>query len=66
MSLVKCKCGKYTNNGLLCTGCQKDSSIDVVYYAPEDIEEEELDEYGFTIVSDLESYSLDYPTDDDD
>jgi len=63
MSLVKCKCGRYTNNGLMCTSCQKDSSIDVVYYAPDEVDEEELDEYGFTILPDIESY-LDYSDDD--
>ena len=57
MSLVKCKCGKYTQNGFLCTGCQKDSSIDTLCYAPEDVEDiEELDEHGFTIVESLEEY----------
>ena len=57
MSLVKCKCGKYTQNGFLCTGCQKDSSIDTLCYTPEDIESiEELDEHGFTIVESLDEY----------
>jgi len=51
MSLVKCKCGKYTQNGFLCTGCQKDMSIDTLCFSPEDIEStEELDEHGFSII----------------
>jgi hypothetical protein len=55
MPLVRCKCGRYTQNGLLCTNCQKDSSIDILYYTPEDIEdEEELDELGFQIIEILE------------
>jgi hypothetical protein len=57
MSLIKCKCGKYTQNGLLCVNCQKDASIDTLYYTPEGAEdEEELDEYGFTVVESLEGY----------
>jgi len=62
MSLVKCKCGRYTNNGLMCTSCQKDSSIDVVYYAPDEVEEEELDEYGFTLLE----WDTMYDSNDDD
>ena len=62
MPLIKCRCGKYTQNGFLCTGCQKDTSIDTLYYAPEETEDtEELDEYGFTVIDDLEDY-----TDEDD
>lgn len=58
MSLVKCKCGKYTQNGLLCVGCQKDSSIDTLYYTPEESDDaEELDELGFTVIDDLEEYT---------
>ncbi len=49
MTLSKCKCGRNTDNGLLCTNCQRDGTIDTSYYDPE-IEEEELDEYGFTVV----------------
>jgi tRNA nucleotidyltransferase (CCA-adding enzyme) len=60
MSLVKCKCGRYTNNGLLCTSCQKDSSIDSFYDPPKDTEEEELEELGFTICDDLEEYEEEY------
>jgi hypothetical protein len=57
MSLVICKCGRYTNNGIFCTSCQKSSSLDVVYYAPEEVEdEEELDELGFRIIDDLGGY----------
>jgi hypothetical protein len=57
MSLVKCKCGRYTQNGFLCTSCQKDSSIDLLYYTPEDVEDEdEFDEYGFLIIDSLEGY----------
>ena len=58
MSLVKCKCGKYTQNGFLCTSCQKDSSIDTLYYTPEEAEDtEELNEQGFTVIDDLEDYT---------
>jgi hypothetical protein len=57
MSLVKCKCGRFTQNGFLCTSCQKDSSIDLLYYTPEDVEDEdEFDEYGFLIIDSLEGY----------
>ncbi len=49
MTLSKCRCGRYTDNGLLCTNCQRDGTIDTSYYEPE-TEEEELDEYGFTII----------------
>jgi hypothetical protein len=57
MSLVKCKCGRYTQNGFLCTNCQKDASIDTSYYEPDVVEdEEELDELGFTIIDSLEGY----------
>lgn len=60
MPLVKCKCGRYTNNGFLCTNCQKDSSSDVVYYPPNDTEEEEeLEERGFTILDSLDGYDDD-------
>ncbi len=52
--LIKCKCGRYTQNGFLCTNCQRDTSIDTSYYQPEGIDEDEdLDELGFTIVDDL-------------
>ncbi len=55
MPLVKCKCGRYTNNGFLCTNCQKDSSIDLLYYNPDEVEsEDEFDEYGFLIIDSLE------------
>ncbi len=58
MSLIKCKCGKYTQNGLLCVSCQKDASIDTLYYTPEGVEDaEELDEYGFTVIEDLEDHT---------
>jgi hypothetical protein len=54
MALVKCKCGRYTQNGFLCTSCQKDSSIDLLYYTPEDVEDDdEFDEYGFIIIDSL-------------
>ncbi len=57
MSLVKCKCGRFTQNGFLCTSCQKDSSINLLYYAPEDVEDEdEFDEYGFIIIDSLDGY----------
>ncbi len=62
MPLTKCKCGRYTQNGVFCVSCQKSSSIDVVYYAPDDDieEEEELDELGFRIITDLEGYATEY------
>ena len=49
MPLSKCKCGRNTDNGLLCTNCQRDGTIDTSYYEPEVEEEEELDDYGFTV-----------------
>jgi len=56
MSLsVKCKCGVFTDNGFLCTSCQKNSSMDTLCYSPE--ETEELDEHGFTVVESLEEYN---------
>lgn len=58
MSLVKCKCGVYTSNGLFCVSCYKDFSMDLSYYSPEEIDEDELDEYGFTIVE-LEDINYD-------
>ena len=62
MSLVKCRCGKFTQNGFLCTSCQKDSSIDTLCYSPE--ETEELDEHGFTIIESLEEYEEDNEDED--
>jgi len=57
MSLIKCKCGVYTSNGFVCTNCQKDSSIDTLYYTPDETEDaEELSERGFTVVENLEDY----------
>jgi hypothetical protein len=56
MSLVRCKCGRHTQNGFLCTNCQKDASIDTLYFEPDDFEEDELDEQGFTILDSLEGY----------
>ena len=65
MSLVKCRCGKFTQNGFLCTSCQKDSSIDTLCYSPEEIEStEELDEHGFTIIESLEEYEEDNEDED--
>lgn len=50
MALIKCKCGRYTQNGFLCTNCQRDASIDTSYYEPEEVDEDEdLDELGFSI-----------------
>ena len=60
MTLTKCKCGRNTDNGFLCTNCQRDGTIDTSYYEPEIEEEEELDELGFTIVDGL------YEEDEDD
>ena len=59
MTLTKCKCGRNTDNGFLCTNCQRDSTIDTSYYEPEIEEEEDLDELGFTIVDGI------YEEDDD-
>ena len=59
MTLVKCKCGRNTDNGFLCTNCQRDGTIDTSYYEPEIEEEEDLDDLGFTIVEGL------YEEDDD-
>jgi hypothetical protein len=40
--------------------------LDVVYYAPEDTEDEdELDELGFHIINDLEGYADEYDGEDD-
>ena len=64
MSLVKCKCGRYTNNGFLCTSCQRDYSIDFLYYIQEEVEEDEFDEYGFLIIDDLEGYDAGEDEDD--
>ncbi len=50
MTLSKCKCGRNTDNGLLCTNCQRDGTLDTSYYEPETEEDAELDEYGFTVV----------------
>jgi hypothetical protein len=50
MPLIRCKCGRNTDNGFLCVSCQKDGTIDTSYYEPEVEEEEELDELGFTII----------------
>ena len=55
MSLVRCKCGRFTQNGFLCTSCQKDSSIELLYYSPDEVEdEEEFDEFGFLVLESLE------------
>jgi hypothetical protein len=48
----------------MCSNCQKDSSISRIYYAPDEIEEEELDEYGFTIIDNLEIYNSEYDDED--
>ena len=53
MALVRCKCGRNTQNGFLCTNCQKDASIDTFYYEPEDTEDE-FEEAGFTILDSIE------------
>ena len=54
MTLSKCKCGRNTDNGFLCTNCQRDGTIDTSYYEPPEEEDEELDEYGFTVVQDYD------------
>jgi hypothetical protein len=52
MTLARCKCGRNTDNGFLCTNCQRDGTIDTSYYEPPEEEEEELDEYWFIVVED--------------
>lgn len=56
MPLIKCRCGVYTSNGLFCTNCSKDSSIETLYYAPEDTEDDELveDLEGLTILDEID------------
>ncbi len=55
MPLIKCKCGRYTQNGFLCTNCKRDLVIDTSYYEPEDVDEDEdLDELGFTIIDEFD------------
>ena len=56
MALIKCRCGVYTSNGLFCTNCSKDSSIETLYYAPEDTEDDELleDLEGLTILDEID------------
>jgi len=52
---MKCKCGRHTQNGFLCTNCQRDGTIDTSYYDPDIDEEleEELEDAGFSIVDGL-------------
>lgn len=57
MAQIKCRCGVYTNNGLFCTNCAKDSSIDTLYYTPDEVDDddellEDLD--GLTFLDDIE------------
>ena len=64
MVLIKCRCGVYTSNGLFCTNCSKDSSIESLYYAPEDTEDTEDDELleeleGLTILDEIEGEDKD-------
>ena len=62
MAQIKCRCGVYTNNGLFCTNCAKGSSIDSLYYSPDEVEEnDELveDLEGLTILDDIEAYDED-------
>ncbi len=40
MPLVKCKCGGWTNNGLLCSSCQYDLSFDFTYDIDNELEKE--------------------------
>ena len=62
MPLIRCKCGRHTNNGFLCTSCQKDSSINSLDYSPEIVDEEEDPaELGYSIVDGLEDMS--WPSD---
>ena len=62
MASIKCRCGVNTQNGLFCTNCSKDSSIETLYYAPDETEEddellEDID--GLTILDDIDSYDED-------
>ena len=60
MALIKCRCGRFTQNGFFCTSCQRDSSINTSCYVPEDIDEDEdLDELGFTIIDCSDEYNED-------
>ena len=56
MALIKCRCGVYTSNGLFCTNCSKDSSIESLYYAPDEGEDDDVLEEleGLTILDDVE------------
>ena len=59
MSLIRCKCGRYTQNGIFCTNCQKSSTMhDVMNYKieDEDLEEDELEELGFHIIDGYDDY----------
>ncbi len=64
MTLLKCKCGRFTQNGFLCTNCQKDTSIDTLTYEPESSSEDEvdkeiLDEIDFFIAHEYDTYDED-------
>ena len=64
MTLLRCKCGRNTNNGFLCTNCQKDLSMDTLTYEPEvptddETNEEVLDEIDFLILQELGEYEED-------
>lgn len=56
MASIKCRCGVYTQNGLFCTNCSKDSSIETLYYAPDEEDDELVEDLeGLTILDDIES-----------
>ena len=55
MAQNKCKCGVHTDNGLFCTNCAKGSSLDILYYTPDDDEEEALEDLqGLTLLDNIE------------
>ena len=61
MIVLKCKCGRYTDNGFLCTSCQKDVTIDTLSYEPEatsdtESEDEIIEELDFLVEPTYSSY----------
>jgi hypothetical protein len=58
MPLFKCKCGNWTNYGLLCAWCQTDLAFEFEYN-PDDPLEEEYAEAGMSIVDEDYFESLD-------
>lgn len=65
MSLVRCKCGVYTSYGLFCVSCMKDYNISTIeHHNPDEVDENELDEYGFTVIPDIKTYDSDFEEED--